>query len=354
MSWRWESHESQNRHPSIHPELIGTSRALTDLLLAFVLSVFGVGATLRYTRRAGPIDVPNERSSHNVPTPSGGGVAVIAAVFAVAAYDMLGLGHVSRPLVAASGVGLVGLAVVGWLDDHDPMPISIRLLVHFLAGCGIALLVNELHPHSGAANLLWLAWWVIWTMASINIVNFMDGIDGIVTCQGIVYGIFLFALLPAERFGSRIGLILAAACFGFLIWNWFPAKTFLGDVGSGPLGMLFVIGGALALQGAPPVLVFLPLFPLYLDALMTLAYRLGKGEDLTVAHRSHLYQRIANAGVGHPIVTLSYALVAAVGAAIAVAVNGRGWGPIIAAVAVYVAGSAALWSFLDKKWPHLA
>lgn len=334
--------------------MIRASTALSDLLLSFGLSVLGVGAIFRYARKAGPIHVPNERSSHTVPTPSGGGIAVIAAVFAVATFDIAATGHFSRPLVTASALSLLVLTAAGWLDDRRPMSVSVRLLVHLLGGCAVALLVNELHPHSGLGNFLWLGWWVFWTMASINIVNFMDGIDGIVTCQGIVYGIFLFALLPAERFGSRIGLILAAACFGFLLWNWYPAKMFLGDVGSGPLGLLFVIGGALALQGAPPVLVFLPLFPLYFDAAMTLWYRHRKGENLTVAHRSHLYQRIANAGVGHPIVTLSYALVASVGAAVAVAVNGLAWTPIIIAVLVYVSASALLWKFLDRKWPHLA
>src|SRR5205823_5721319 len=156
--------------------------------------------------------------------------------------------------------------VVGWLDDHSwlddrrRMSIAVRLPLHLLCGLAVAFLVNQAAPMPGILNLAWLAWWIFWTAASINIVNFMDGIDGMVASQGVVYGIFLYGLAPTHLPG-RFGLVLASACLGFLVWNWAPSKIFMGDVGSGPLGLLFIIGGTLALEDAPSVLVFLPLFP---------------------------------------------------------------------------------------------
>jgi UDP-N-acetylmuramyl pentapeptide phosphotransferase/UDP-N-acetylglucosamine-1-phosphate transferase len=191
---------------------------------------------------------------------------------------------------------------------------------------------------------------MFWTAASINIVNFMDGIDGMVACQGIVYGIFLYALLPPDIFGSRFGLLLAAACFGFLLWNWAPAKMFMGDVGSGPLGLFFVIGGALALAGARTALVFLPLFPLYLDALVTLIRRFHRHEKLTDAHRSHLYQRMANGGLGHALVTSAYAFAATAGALVALSVRGVSTAQMALAVILYCIAVTLAWKLADSKF----
>jgi len=197
---------------------------------------------------------------------------------------------------------------------------------------------------------VWIAWWVFWTVASINIVNFMDGIDGMIASQGVVYGFFLYALLPSEFFGSRFGLILAAACLGFLLWNWAPAKIFLGDVGSGPLGLFFAIGGALALDGAPAILVFLPLFPLFLDALLTMIIRVRNGQMITESHRDHLYQRIANGGKGHAVVTATYSLAAAIGAVVAIWVKDAPTAWRTGAVTGYVVTVILVWRVMDKRY----
>lgn len=307
---------------------------------------------LGYARRAGFFDVPNPRSSHSVPTPRGGGVALVASVLGVAAYEMARGSQVPLAVLVGLGVALAALALVGWMDDKGSMPVALRFPVHLGCGFAVALMVNQLAPMPGVLNSAWLAWWLFWTAASINIVNFMDGIDGMVAAQGVVYGVFLFALLPSETAGSRFGLILAAACLGFLLWNWAPAKMFLGDVGSGPLGLFFVVGGALALQGARAALVFLPLFPLFFDALVTLIRRFRHGEKLTVAHRSHLYQRMANGGYGHPFVTSIYALGAAIGAVVAVSVNGAPVTRIALAIGSYVVGIGILWSYMEMKLAH--
>jgi Fuc2NAc and GlcNAc transferase len=318
---------------------------------AFLLSMVGVGLALLYSRRAGLFDIPNHRSSHSVPTPRGGGIAVVTSVLIVAGSELARVGGWSWSVGAAVVGGVLALTFVGWVDDKGSTRMQIRISVHILCGIALGMLVNEIAPVPGGLNISWLAWWVFWTVASINIVNFMDGVDGMIAAQGIVYGIFLFALLPRGALGSSFGLVLAAACLGFLVWNWAPAKMFMGDVGSGPLGLFFVIGGAFALEGAPAALVFLPLFPLFLDALMTLMIRFRRGERLIHPHRSHLYQRLANGGYGHAPVTSIYALTAAIGAVVALSVEDVSTSVMLAAIVLYIFPVMIGWRLLHKRFP---
>lgn len=327
------------------------TRELWGPLGAFLLSVIGVGLALLYTRRAGLFDIPNYRSSHSAPIPRGGGIALVSSVLVVAGYELTRIDQRSWsvPLVLVGAI--TALTFVGWMDDKGSMRVPIRLAVHLLCGLAVALLVNEIAPLPGVLNIAWLAWWLFWTVASINIVNFMDGIDGMIAAQGIVYGIFLFALVPRAALGSRFGLILAAACLGFLVWNWAPAKMFMGDVGSGPLGLFFVIGGALVLDDVASALVFLPLYPLFLDALLTVLVRFRQGEKVTNAHRSHLYQRLANGGYGHALVTSIYALAAAIGAVVALLVKDASEAGMIVAIALYTVPVLIGWKLLHNRFP---
>lgn len=323
---------------------------LWEPLGAFAISVTGVGLALAYARHAGLIDVPNQRSSHSVPTPRGGGIAIVSSVLAVGAYDVARSDERSWPVLLVLLGAVAALSFVGWMDDRGSIRVGLRLGVHLVCAFAVALLVNEISTLPGVLNIVWLAWWIFWTVASINIVNFMDGVDGMIASQGVVYGIFLFALLPGSWLGGRFGLILSAACLGFLIWNWSPAKIFMGDVGSGPLGLFIVIGGALALQSAPAALVFLPLFPLFLDALLTVLIRFRRGERLTDAHRSHLYQRLANGGYGHARVTSIYALAASVGAVVALSVKNASTSRTTAAIFVYVLLVLVGWKLLHERF----
>ena len=323
-----------------------------EVLSAFTLSALAAGAVLLYARKAGIVDIPNQRSSHRVPTPRGGGIAMVTSVIGVGLYVAQRSDEVPKGSLAIVVLSLIALTLVGWRDDRGSLPVSLRLPVHLACGVAVCILVNTVAPSSGPLNLVWLAWWIMWTTASINIVNFMDGIDGIVAFQGIVYGIFLFALLPTEYFGARFGLILAAACLGFLVWNWAPAKIFMGDVGSGPLGLFFSVGGALALRGAPAVLAFLPLFPLFLDALLTLVIRYRRGERLMEAHRSHLYQRLANNAFGHAAVSAWFALAAAIGALVALSVKDASPVRMTSAICLYVVAVTAAWKVGDLQLEH--
>jgi UDP-N-acetylmuramyl pentapeptide phosphotransferase/UDP-N-acetylglucosamine-1-phosphate transferase len=328
------------------------NRAFWELLWAIALCLVGGGIALAYSRWAGLVDIPNYRSSHSVPTPRGGGIALVASVLAVAGYELFQRQPPHHLAFESLGFVLILLTVVGWFDDHRSISVGLRLPLHLACGVGVAGLVNAVAPLPGPMNIAWLAWWVVWSVASINIVNFMDGIDGMVASQGTVYGLFLFALIPGSLFGSRYGLILAGSCLGFLVWNWAPARMFMGDVGSGPLGLLLVIGGALALEGASAVLVFLPLFPLFFDALATLVIRIRAGERVTQAHRSHLYQRAANSGLGHATVSTSYALAAGVGGVIALLAKADSPVRVGFAVVVYCGIVVGMWLVAHARFPR--
>jgi UDP-N-acetylmuramyl pentapeptide phosphotransferase/UDP-N-acetylglucosamine-1-phosphate transferase len=244
------------------------------------------------------LDRPNERSSHRVPTPRGGGIAVIGAV-------LLGWIMLARTGSAPSGVfgiavGAVLLAAVSWIDDLRGLSPAVRLLAQTAAvAIGVSVLPEwQDFFELGAIGLVWL-WW-------INLFNFMDGIDGLAGSEAaaIGAGLLLFASVgagadPAPR---EFAAAVTGAAVGFLVWNWSPARIFLGDVGSVPLG--YVLGFLLldpAVRGHWKIALILPLYFLA-DATITLARRLLRGERVWRAHRQHFYQQAVRRGLGHAAV----------------------------------------------------
>ena len=289
---------------------------------AAVASVLGTGLVLRALRRRAILDRPNERSSHDTATPIGGGLAVVAVIvfewlliWLLDSFGVLSFPYeVPLLLVIASG-----LAAVSWYDDLHGLKVSTRLLVQAAAvTAGLATLSADGNIFQGvlpyaldvvAAAFLWL-WF-------INLTNFMDGIDGITGIEGgsIGLGVALLAALAAA--GSVIdnasvagvlaiyGIVLAAALAGFLVWNWRPAKIFLGDVGSVPIG--FLLGWLLletAGSGLWAAAILLPLYYLA-DATITLLLRALRRERIFRAHRSHFYQRAARRFGSHATVVLA-------------------------------------------------
>lgn len=288
--------------PAVSPAVIAAMAAL----LAGGL----VGVVRRYALRRALLDVPTERSSHAVPTPRGGGLGLVAAALAVAICVLVLERRGSWPMTAAL-VGVVAVAAIGWRDDHASLPVAPRMTMHVLAGLAVAWLALGVPGPFGVLGVAGASWWVFWTVSSINVTNFMDGIDGLIGLQAVVLG-FHVVLLTGSGSAALFGAAVAGAAAGFLAWNWAPALIFLGDVGSAALGVLFVMTGVLAQResGLPTALVFLPLFPLFLDSTATLARRWRRGERLTEAHRDHLYQRLANGGWGHARVSLLYGVAA--------------------------------------------
>jgi UDP-N-acetylmuramyl pentapeptide phosphotransferase/UDP-N-acetylglucosamine-1-phosphate transferase len=323
---------------------------METLVIAAASAVVLVRLVLWDARRRGLLDRPNERSSHATPTPRGGGLGLLLAVG-------LTLILTARPLVPDTGVILAALSVglvatIGWIDDHGGASVRIRLMVHLAAGALLLpIALRAPMPTSvllgpSVGGLLAGAWWVFWTVSAINVVNFIDGIDGHIGLQMTVYGLFV-AFLAVPSGGVRLaGLALAGASVGFLVWNWSPARIFMGDVCSGALGVLVVaLGAALMAEGRVGfVAAFAPLAPIFLDAALTLVRRARRGERLSQAHRSHLYQRLANGGWGHARASLLFgvlSIASAAGASLAPAAD-------LGLLLPLVGGLAVVWILLER------
>lgn len=312
--------------------------ALFAAALAAALAFAFVGLVRADALRRGLIDRPNERSSHAVPTPRGGGLGLLVAL-AIALLVQVGAARAFAQWPAALAVALV--AVVGWLDDHRGAPVRLRLVVHVAAGALLLPLARAAAfglpgETIGLPPLLLLAcWWVLWTVSAINVINFVDGIDGIIGLQVLVYGAYLACVGDADGAARAFGFALAGASAGFLAWNWSPARIFLGDVGSGALGVVAVIGGLLLLREGRVgfVAAYLPLAPIFLDAAVTLVRRARRGARLSQAHRTHLYQRLANGGQGHARVSIAFAVPSVILAAAAAYVPRSGGLLLVIAVA---------------------
>jgi UDP-N-acetylmuramyl pentapeptide phosphotransferase/UDP-N-acetylglucosamine-1-phosphate transferase len=271
-----------------------------------LLSTLGTGALIPLLRRRNVLDRPNERSSHAAPTPRGGGIALIGAVL----LAWLALGEADRVSSTVFGVSLGAglLAVVCWIDDLRDLAPAMRLAAQGAAvGMGLYALPashNALQLWLGpvayfsAVGLLWV-WWV-------NLFNFMDGIDGLAGSEAAAIGAGLLLFFAVGRGVDPASAVLAAAvlgaALGFLVWNWSPARIFLGDVGSTPLGYLtgFLLID-LAARGYWEIALILPLYFLA-DATITLARRLLRGERVWQAHREHFYQWAVRRGLGHAAV----------------------------------------------------
>ena len=280
--------------------------AAMSLALAFALT----GLLRRYALARGMLDQPNARSSHSVPTPRGGGMAIVIVVTAAIA----GLWFSGRlPGLVALGllVGGLPVAAVGWIDDRRPLPAVARLLVHLL-GCTVPVTLASLYAGllpdpswlllpAALTTLLALVW-------LLNLYNFMDGIDGLAGTEAATAAAGAALLLSWQAPGSGLSilcLLLASAAAGFLYWNWPPARIFMGDGASGFLGFLF---GGMALfsvvAGSLNVWVWLILLGVFIvDASLTLLARLYRGQRLMQAHRSHAYQRLARHLASHRAVS---------------------------------------------------
>jgi UDP-N-acetylmuramyl pentapeptide phosphotransferase/UDP-N-acetylglucosamine-1-phosphate transferase len=243
---------------------------------------------------------PNARSSHRVPTPQGGGIAVMTATLAASGFGLVTLGAPLTPSLATAFAAVIVMAGVGVADDIRPLAVAPRLLLQALAVAAVicalpnALRVVPVLPLSLERALLFVGglWFV-------NLVNFMDGIDWMTVVEVIpVAG----ALVVFGGLGALSGdavvvaLALGGAMLGFAYFNRPAAKLFLGDVGSLPIGLL--LGWLLVLLAGAGHLAAALLLPLYYlaDATLTLLRRLSRGERIWQAHRTHYYQRATDRG----------------------------------------------------------
>ena len=271
----------------------------------------------RYALAKNIIDYPNHRSSHIVPTPRGGGVAFIIA-FLIAVPFVSYLGYVVLPVgVALLGAGLF-VAALGFFDDHGHIPAYFRLLGHLSAS------VFALYWLGGMPSISFLGWVVpeglllsslavIYLVWLLNLFNFMDGIDGLASIEALsacLGGAFLY-WLNGDQAMVGLPLALAAAVAGFLWWNFPPARIFMGDAGSGFLGLVL---GVLSIQAATVKpqffwgwLILLGVF--IVDATVTLLFRLFQRFKVYEAHHDHAYQHAARRFASHFWVTFSILMI---------------------------------------------
>ncbi len=274
---------------------------LSMLFMIFLASGIAVGIGMRpllaVLRHWQVMDMPNERSSHAAPTPVGGGLLVIPVLL------VMWWAIADRSVVAVLGVAAF-LAAMSFLDDRGGLPTFLRLAAHGVAVAlvlfiepGLADPVGQFLPAPASHLATGFAW--VWF---INLFNFMDGIDGISGVETLTIGLGVAAVVVIGGLAPDLagfGLALAGASIGFLMWNWHPARIFLGDVGSVPLG--FLIGWlllSLAQSGAWAAALVLPGYYLF-DATWTLVRRVVQGEKFWRAHRGHFYQRAVITGMGH-------------------------------------------------------
>jgi Fuc2NAc and GlcNAc transferase len=283
---------------------------LTSCALTWLLRHYALIASL--------LDIPNDRSSHSLPTPRGGGVAIVL-VFLLGIILLFKFEYLpTATLWAFLGAG-AWVAVVGFIDDHQHIAARWRLLAHFIAAAwgifwlGLAplSLSATLSIELGLIGTILAAFYLVWLL---NLYNFMDGIDGLASIEAItvcIGGVLLTLLGTGVSNQVYLLLLLIAAVAGFLVWNYPPAKIFMGDAGSGFLGLVL---GLFSLQSAWQSgqffwswLILLGVF--IVDASWTLAQRFLRSEKVYQAHRSHAYQYASRYYQSHKTVSLAVAAI---------------------------------------------
>ena len=300
---------------------------MTPILLFIaltLLSYLGVWIIRRYTERRQLLDHPNERSSHSMPTPRGGGLAIVLVVVGTGlwfsrAWVELGRDQadLKRNLVFIA-CGIV-IAFLGWRDDTHSLSPRVRFAVQGLVAAasiwGLGYFQSVTIPLFGVLQLgvVGMVITFLWIIGLTNAYNFMDGIDGI--AGGIAFAAGLgWALLTsnidylANSFVFWIALAIAAGSLGFLGHNWHPAKIFMGDVASTFLGYSFAVMPLLASdkEGDALMLGTLLLWTFIMDAGVTFIRRTLKRENVFAAHRTHLYQRLVIGGYTHAQISALY------------------------------------------------
>ncbi len=277
---------------------------LIILVCCFIASLLGTSVMRRYLLRHHIIDKPNARSSHKTPTPRGAGLVTVLVVFACyGIFSLLLPGHALQywPIMA----GLLGVAIISWLDDVVTLAPRWRLLVQ-IAAVSVALKFGTLNglvfqgflPAWADIIVAGLAW--IWF---INLYNFMDGLDGITGMQTIFMaaGISILGFMNIGYSSDYYyALVLIAAMLGFLKHNWHPATIFMGDVGSISLG--FLLGWMLLNLAASGHIAAALILPAYYaaDTSITLLRRLFAGKKVWESHAEHFYQKALKiGGLGH-------------------------------------------------------
>jgi len=273
------------------------------VLLAFMTALVVLRALLRGKLFGRVVDRPNERSLHEIPTPRTGGLGLMAGI-------LVGWGLLWQPWLLPIGGGVLFLMLVSFLDDLRGLSAGVRILAHFLVA-GVIVGNSGITP-------LWMFPTVLAIVWMTNLYNFMDGSDGLAGGMALL-GFASYAAAAWSAGDSQMAqacAVIAASASAFLLYNFHPARIFMGDTGSIALGFMAGVFGFYGWQHHLwplwfPMLVFSPFI---VDATVTLFRRLLRREKVWQAHRSHYYQRLVRMGVGHRKTAIfEYSLMAVVG-----------------------------------------
>lgn len=338
--------------------------AVTAGLLATALTALSLG----YSRRRGLLDLPGRRRSHTRPTPRGGGIGIIAAVLLVGVPAWYALDPGVGPgQAAAMAFAVLAVALIGWCDDHAPLPVVPRIAVHAVAALAVAAV--GLWPWAAVQTFLWwgLVPLALVLVGFINAHNFMDGIDGILGLQGVfvALGYGWLAASTGDAGIAALAFATAGGCLGFLLFNLPPARIFMGDVGSGTLGLTLGALGALVVRRDPAMFWACAILPsaFLVDSGLTLTRRVAGGQRWYTPHRQHLYQWLVRVKWSHGHTDVAYVIwnLAVVAPAAWLAVRWPAYGSwlcavawVLAAIAWYAGKRACLGAARNRAGCHHA
>jgi Fuc2NAc and GlcNAc transferase len=274
------------------------------ILISFLLGALGAFLISKFALSLGLVDLPNERSSHRIPTPRGGGIGISLAALLAAIFC-----HIPWAVV----VSVTVLGIASFIDDRWGIEVKIRLIIQLCCAATVVIFLRQ-NEVSFFMLVSLGVFWIVFITGTANFYNFMDGINGISGITGITAFGFLALVTKILNYpGNEVlfNACIAASCLGFLPFNLFKAKVFMGDIGSIVLGFLFAVQ---VYRYSNSFMMFFLLicflFLFYIDATTTLFIRWRDGEKLTQAHRRHLYQILSNQlKQSHWKVTLGYGII---------------------------------------------
>jgi UDP-N-acetylmuramyl pentapeptide phosphotransferase/UDP-N-acetylglucosamine-1-phosphate transferase len=289
------------------------------------------------------LDLPDDRRLHTRPTPRGGGVAIALVLLAASPWLGQGAGLFALGLAVTAGAGLA--------DDLRPLSPVWKLLLQALGAVPLALAWPLLPAVFGGLPSILAAWCLV--VVLVNFWNFMDGSNGLAASQALLVGVALAMLAGMVAAPGLLGLLLAAACLGFLPYNLPRARLFLGDVGSHALGYCVAALGLMALaQGVatPWQLLLLP-SAFLIDAGLTLLSRLVRRQRIWRAHREHLYQRAISHGASHTAVCAAYAAWTGLATVLAWQLTPAGQGQQGVVLLAVMAVGVTIYAVAGRRWP---
>ena len=268
-------------------------------IILFILSFISTYFIKNFAIKKSLVDIPNDRSSHSVATPHGGGIAITITWFTGLSYFFF-TNDIDNSLYMALMFGII-ISIISYLDDIYELSAKLRLFTQaFVAILGLYFLGGFENLDFGLFSIenqlitnIFAFFMIVWF---INLYNFLDGIDGYAGSEAIFLATAGFLLFGGSHF-----LVLVVAVFGFLIWNWHKAKIFMGDVGSTLLGYNIAIFTIYYANQEPSNLwIWIILFGVFwFDATLTLLRRYKNKEKLSQAHKKHAYQRLNQSGWAH-------------------------------------------------------